>query len=180
MVCVCVILPINFQGSLQGSNQDFGHTTISNLKVNTKSFCSQTVFLNYSLQSNQMISNTVIKLLTGYWLENAIKFSKQFPVFSSEMVRDGLFLGIWRLVMGARDRGDPLFPAGRVFHEAVQVWPLTHFFLFPFCEKNHSFASRVNQWPLVGKTLFSTVPLSNSLVFVLDPLRAFWADTVPI
>jgi len=32
MVCVCVILPINFQGSLQGSNQDFGHTTISNLK----------------------------------------------------------------------------------------------------------------------------------------------------
>ena len=31
IVCIGVILPINFQGSLQGDNNDFGHTTISNL-----------------------------------------------------------------------------------------------------------------------------------------------------
>ena len=31
IMCICVILPINFQGELQGDNSDFGHTTISNL-----------------------------------------------------------------------------------------------------------------------------------------------------
>ena len=31
VMCICVILPINFQGELQGDNSDFGHTTISNL-----------------------------------------------------------------------------------------------------------------------------------------------------
>ena len=31
VVCICVILPINFQGDLQGKEADFGHTTISNL-----------------------------------------------------------------------------------------------------------------------------------------------------
>ena len=31
VMCICVILPINFQGDLQGGNSDFGHTTISNL-----------------------------------------------------------------------------------------------------------------------------------------------------
>ena len=31
VMCICVILPINFQGDLQGKNSDFGHTTISNL-----------------------------------------------------------------------------------------------------------------------------------------------------
>jgi hypothetical protein len=32
VVCVGIILPINFQGTLQGTDVDFGHTTISNLK----------------------------------------------------------------------------------------------------------------------------------------------------
>ena len=45
--------------------------------------------------------------------------------------------------------------------------------------KNHWFAWRANQWPLVGETLFSSVPPSNSLVSVSDPWRAFWADTAP-
>ena len=31
VMCICVILPINFQGELQGDNSNFGHTTISNL-----------------------------------------------------------------------------------------------------------------------------------------------------
>ena len=34
-------------------------------------------------------------------------------------------------------------------------------------------------WPLIGETLFSSVPHSNSLVSVSDPRRAFWADTAP-
>ena len=34
-------------------------------------------------------------------------------------------------------------------------------------------------WPLVGETLFSSVPPINSLVSVSDPRRAFWADTAP-
>lgn len=32
VACICIILPINFQGTLQGTDVDFGHTTISNLK----------------------------------------------------------------------------------------------------------------------------------------------------
>lgn len=32
LTCVGIILPINFQGELQGTTVDFGHTTISNLK----------------------------------------------------------------------------------------------------------------------------------------------------
>ena len=32
VVCVGIILPVNFQGMIQGSKQDFGHTTISNLQ----------------------------------------------------------------------------------------------------------------------------------------------------
>lgn len=31
IACICIILPINFQGTLQGTDVDFGHTTISNL-----------------------------------------------------------------------------------------------------------------------------------------------------
>ena len=42
--------------------------------------------------------------------------------------------------------------------------------------KNHWFA---HHWPLVGETLLSSVPPSNSLVSVSDPRRAFWADTAP-
>ena len=52
------------------------------------------------------------------------------------------------------------------------------FFCFLFV-KNHWFAWRANQWPLIGETLFSSVPPSNSLVSVSDPRRAFWADTAP-
>ncbi|XP_040577807.1 calcium permeable stress-gated cation channel 1 isoform X2 [Lepeophtheirus salmonis] len=32
LICMGVILPINFQGNLQGTKADFGHTTISNLR----------------------------------------------------------------------------------------------------------------------------------------------------
>ena len=54
----------------------------------------------------------------------------------------------------------------------IQVWPLTQFFLFLFV-KNHWFAWRANQWPLIGEPLFSSVPPSNSLVSVSDPWTAF-------
>ena len=53
------------------------------------------------------------------------------------------------------------------------------FFSVSFLLKNHWFSRRANQWPLIGETLFSSVPPSNSLVSVSDPRRAFWADTVP-
>ena len=54
---------------------------------------------------------------------------------------------------------------------AVQVWPLTQFFLLPFV-KTH--------WkPLIGETLFYSAPPGNSLVSVSDPWRAFRADTAP-
>ena len=43
--------------------------------------------------------------------------------------------------------------------------------------KNHWFTWRANQWPLIGETLFSSVPPSNSLVSISDPWRTFWADT---
>lgn len=33
---ICVILPINFQGTLQGDSYTFGHTTLSNLEPNSK------------------------------------------------------------------------------------------------------------------------------------------------
>lgn len=36
LLCICVILPINFQGDLQGGDADFGHTTISNLDGSAK------------------------------------------------------------------------------------------------------------------------------------------------
>ena len=32
VVCIGIILPINFQGDIQGDEMDFGHTTISNLR----------------------------------------------------------------------------------------------------------------------------------------------------
>ena len=44
------------------------------------------------------------------------------------------------------------------------------FFWFLFVKKI------IDQWPLVGKTLFTSVPPSNSN---LCPWRAFWADLVP-
>ena len=45
--------------------------------------------------------------------------------------------------------------------------------------KNHWSAWRANKWPLTGEILLSSVPSSNSLVSVLDPWRAFWADVAP-
>ena len=49
------------------------------------------------------------------------------------------------------------------------------FFCFLFM-KAHWFACRAYQWTLIGETLFSYVPPSNSLVSVSDPQRDFWAD----
>ena len=57
----------------------------------------------------------------------------------------------------------------------IRSLPLFH---FPFV-KNHWFARRANQWPLVRETILSSVPPSNSLVSVSDAWRAFWADTAP-
>jgi len=56
-----------------------------------------------------------------------------------------------------------------------------NFFPFPFSSrwKDHWFAWRANQWPLVREKLFSFVPHSNSLVSVSDHWRAFWADAAP-
>ena len=51
-----------------------------------------------------------------------------------------------------------------------QVWePLTQFFSCFLFVKNHRFASRAIQSPLVGETLFSSVPPSNYLVSLSDP-----------
>ena len=47
------------------------------------------------------------------------------------------------------DPGRPYGPASSY----CQVWPLTQFFMFPFCKK-------IIQWP--GETPFSSVPPSNS------------------
>jgi len=33
ILCICIILPFNFQGTLQGSTLDFGHTTLANLSA---------------------------------------------------------------------------------------------------------------------------------------------------
>ena len=54
----------------------------------------------------------------------------------------------------------------------------SNFFCFLFV-KTHRFAGRPNQWPLIGETLFSSIPPSSSLISVSDPRRAFWADTAP-
>ncbi len=34
VICVSVILPLNFLGTLQGNETDFGHTTLANLEAN--------------------------------------------------------------------------------------------------------------------------------------------------
>ena len=49
------------------------------------------------------------------------------------------------------------------------------FFCFLFVKK-HWFAWRAIQWTLIGETLFSSVPPSNSLVSVSDPRLASWAE----
>ena len=66
------------------------------------------------------------------------------------------------------------FWIGRSGHECIIPGLATNsiFFWFLFV-KNHWFARRANQWPLVGGTLFCCVPPINSLVS--DPWRAFWA-----
>jgi len=33
ILCICIILPFNFQGTLQGTTLDFGHTTLANLSA---------------------------------------------------------------------------------------------------------------------------------------------------
>jgi hypothetical protein len=33
ILCICIILPFNFQGTLQGNTLDFGHTTLANLSA---------------------------------------------------------------------------------------------------------------------------------------------------
>jgi len=35
IICICIILPFNFQGTLQGSTLDFGHTTLANLSADS-------------------------------------------------------------------------------------------------------------------------------------------------
>ena len=37
-----------------------------------------------------------------------------------------------------------------------------------------------NQWPIIWETLFSSVPLSNSLVLVSEPWRVFGTDSAPL
>ena len=37
-----------------------------------------------------------------------------------------------------------------------------------------------NQWPLIRETLFSYTPPCNYLLWISDPWRVFWADTVPL
>ena len=50
----------------------------------------------------------------------------------------------------------------------VQVWPLTHFVLFPFCENSLICLEGKS----IGYALFSSVPPSNSLISVSDPRLA--------
>jgi len=44
IICICIILPFNFQGDLQGSTLDFGHTTLSNLKPESNSLFVHIIF----------------------------------------------------------------------------------------------------------------------------------------
>ena len=55
----------------------------------------------------------------------------------------------------------------------TQVWHLSHFFLFPLWQKSLICLEGKSMTPHRGYTLFSSVPPSNSLVSVSDPLRAF-------
>ena len=48
---------------------------------------------------------------------------RETQIYMTEMLRHENILGF----VAADNRGEPLAPA--------QVWPLTQFFLFPFCEK---------------------------------------------
>ena len=61
-------------------------------------------------------------------------------------------------------------PYDAVAARAGQVWSLTHFFLFLFCKKS---LICLEGKSMIQKTLFSSVPPSNSLVSVSDPRRAF-------
>ena len=66
--------------------------------------------------------------------------------------------------------------------DSNQVWPLTNNFLFffGFCKKCRWYSLEINQWPIwIGKLLLSFVAYINSLVLVLDPLRASCAVTAP-
>ena len=63
----------------------------------------------------------------------------------------------------------------------LHSWPLYQWFITPCYSmnfmlhlfvKNHWCTWRANQLPLIGETLFSFVPPSNSLVSVSDPWRA--------
>ena len=69
-------------------------------------------------------------------------------------------LSSWDLLGGAH-QGQMTGHENRI----TQVWPLTHFFLFPSC-KNHWFAMRANRRPFPWAILFSSIPPSNSLAFV--------------
>ena len=61
-----------------------------------------------------------------------------------------------------------------------QVWPLIHFFLFPFCKKDHWFALRVNQvTPRRWNTFLFRSSQHLPRLRIVYPWRAFWADTVP-
>ena len=57
-----------------------------------------------------------------------------------------------------------------------QVWPLNQFFSVSFLWK---LIDLPGGQTLIRETLFSSIPPSNSLVSVLDPQRAFWADMAP-
>ena len=69
----------------------------------------------------------------------------------------------WRKFGASQERGLP----------GLATNSISFCFLFV---KTHWFAWRANQWPLIGESLFSFVPPSNSLVSVSYPRRAFWAD----
>ena len=66
--------------------------------------------------------------------------------------------------------GDPLWIAGLAKNSIFSV---------SFLWKLNDLPRGANKWPLFGATLFSSAPSSNTLVSILDPQRAFWADMAP-
>ena len=78
---------------------------------------------------------------------------------------------IRKIVMPSFDPDRPVpLTAGqkRKAEDTDQVWPLTQYFLFPFCESSLICLEGKSMTPC-RETLFSFVPPSNSLVSVSDP-----------
>ena len=79
---------------------------------------------------------------------------------------------------------DSLVHLAGIFHnlymkieETEQVWPLTQFFLFAFCKKNHSYARKPINGPLLGRIVPFFHPATPSSWF--RTTKGFFTATAP-